>query len=115
MKVILFIVQFFLFIAVFAVGSFLPGAHLMPMWVVSAGGSRNFVLDGLLLAGVLLLLILALEAARKRLRSAGGLTVLAFVLAVMLGFAMKFGLIQKPNVPYAGAYHNRVAISSQLS
>lgn len=115
MKVVLFILQFFLFISAFAVGSFLPGAHLMPMWVVPAGATRNFVVDGLVMACVLLLLILALEATRKRLRSAGGLTVLAFVLAVMLGLAMKFGLMQKPNVPYVGLYHTRETISTQLS
>ena len=115
MKVVLFVLQFFLFLAVFGVGSFLPGVHLMPMWVVSAGASRNFVLDGLVLASVLLLVILAAEAARSRLRSACKLTALAYVLAVMLGFAMKFGLIQKPNVPYAGPYHTTGGIATQLS
>ena len=115
MKVVLVILQFFLFIAVFAAGSFLPGAHLMPMWAVSVSATRNFVLDGLVLTAGLFALILAIEALSGRLRTAGGLTTLAFVLAVVLGLAMKFGLIEKVNVPYVAQYHNLAIPASPLS
>ncbi|HZL27108.1 MAG TPA: hypothetical protein VFC39_11310 [Acidobacteriaceae bacterium] len=91
MKIVLAILQFILFLCVFFVGSILPAVGLMPMKTIPAGVNRVFVLDGLLMMVFVYLIILGIEAARRRLRSGGGLTTLAFILALVLGLAMKFG------------------------
>ena len=90
-KAVLVVLQTVLFLVLFLVGSFLPAFHVLPAWQVSAGAHRVFLLDGLLLTLVVYLLILGMELARRRLRGPGGLTTLALVLALALGFAMKFG------------------------
>jgi hypothetical protein len=90
MKIVLAVLQFLLFLAVFFVGSILPAIGLMPMKTIAAGPNRVFVLDGLIMMVLVYLLILAIEAARRRLRS-GGPTTIAFILALVLGLAMKFG------------------------
>jgi hypothetical protein len=87
------VLQTILLLAVFGVGSFLPVFNILPMWKMGAGATHDFVLDGLLLMIALYLVILAIAAARKRLRSSGALSTLAFVLALLLGFAMKFGMV----------------------
>ena len=53
--------------------------------------TRFFVPDGLLLMIGLFLLILIIEASSKRMRSAGLLTTIGFVLALLLGIFSKFG------------------------
>jgi len=84
--------QFVLFFLTFAVGSILPAFHLLPSIVTKfANGTRLFIWDGVLLMVVLLLVILLIEALRKRLRSAAAWTALAFLLAIILGLAAKFG------------------------
>jgi hypothetical protein len=91
-KAILVVLQTVLFLLLFAAGSFLlPFFPALPVWQVQTGTGRVFVLDGLVLALLVYLLILGIEAARKRLRGPGGLTTLALALALALGFAMKFG------------------------
>lgn len=86
------ILQFILFLLVFAVGSFLPGAHLLlPMWSVSAGAGRIFVYDGLVLMIALYVLILLVAAARRRLPVAWPSSTAAFAVALILGLLMKFG------------------------
>ena len=90
------VLQAMLLLAVFGAGSFLPVFHLLPMWRVAAGANHYFVLDGLLLMLLLYLCILAIEAGRKRLTSSGGLTTLALARALLLGLAMKFGLMDRP-------------------
>ena len=87
------VLQTVLFLLLFVAGSFLP---VLPSfrsldWQVATGPGRVFVMDGLLLMAAVYLLILLLEAAKKRLRGPGGLTTLAFVLALVLGLAMKVG------------------------
>lgn len=89
--------QFLLFYGLFAagivVGLFDP-MHLK--WFVTQlgpGSTRYFVPDGLLMAIGLYVLILLIEAARKRIRQAGPWTTLAFVLALALGLASKFGMV----------------------
>ncbi len=91
MKVVLVVLQTLLFLLLFGGGSFLPVFTSLPSWQVQTGGHSVFVLDGLLMALAVYLLILGLEAARKRLNSAGKLTTLSLVLALILGLAMKFG------------------------
>ena len=91
-KAVLVILQTLLFLLLFAAGSFLlPFFPALPAWQVQTGPHRFFVLDGVLLAVAAYLLILLIEAARRRLRGPGGLTTLALVLALALGLAMKFG------------------------
>ncbi len=92
MKAVLVVLQTLLFLLLYGIGSFLPVFSLMPTWQVQTGAHRFFVLNGLFLALLAYLLILLIEAARKRLRGPGGLTTLAFALALALGLAMKFGL-----------------------
>lgn len=90
-KAVLVVLQTLLFLLLFGIGSFLPAFTSIPAWQIHTGPGRAFVLDGVVLAIAVYLLILLIEAARKRLRGPGGLTTLALVLALALGFAMKFG------------------------
>ena len=85
------ILQFVLFLVVFAAFSFLPPIHLQHVVGTTSDGTRVFIWDGLLLAGVLFVLILAIEAGRRRIRTSGVWTTVAFALAVVLGLAMKLG------------------------
>lgn len=85
------VLQTLLFLVLFGVGSLLPAFTSFPDWRISTAPHRAFVLDGVILALVAYVLILGIEAARKRLRGPGGLTTLALFLALALGFAMKFG------------------------
>ena len=92
MKIVLAILQFLLFLLLFFVGSVvLPGLNILPNKVVAIGDHRQFTYDGLVLMLLVYLFILAIEALRKRLRS-GGLTTVALVLALIIGFWAKFGL-----------------------
>ena len=91
-KTFLVIVQLFLFYVVFLAGSLWDPFKMR--WFVShptLTSTRYFVPDGLLLAFALYLLILLIEAAAKRIRTAGTLTTIAFVLAVIFGLLSKFG------------------------
>lgn len=94
MKVLSVILQFLLFLIVFAVGSFLHPFNLH--WAASAvaGTTRFFVPDGLLLALGVFLAILAIQALRKRLCDSPW-TILSFVLAVAVGYALKFGFVTR--------------------
>ena len=92
-RVISVVLQTILLLAVFGLGSFLPAFNLLPMWKIGAGATHDFVLDGLVFMIVLYLIILAIEALQKRLRNSGVLSTIAFVLALILGFAMKLGMV----------------------
>jgi hypothetical protein len=84
--------QFVLFLLAFAVGSFLPAFQALPLIATRfSNGTRMFIWDGVLLMGVLLAVILLVEAVRKRLRDAAPWTTLAFLLATVLGLVLKFG------------------------
>jgi len=92
-RAIAIILETILFLFVFLAGSLLPAfpsAHL-PSWDVNLGGTRYFVLDGIVFMFILYLLFLVLGAARHRLRSAVLTSTVAVVLALVLGLAMKFG------------------------
>ena len=88
---------FFLFLAVFLSGSFLTVFHLDPFhaqWFVShptPSSIRYFVPTGLIYMTLLYLIVFAIEAAMKRLRTAGLWTTVAYILALVIGFASKFG------------------------
>jgi hypothetical protein len=92
MKSVVFtILQLILLLIVFFVGSIFPPFHFERVLIATPGTTRIFVADGLLLAFVLYILIVILEVARKRLRTAAPWTTLAFLLAVVFGLMMKFG------------------------
>jgi hypothetical protein len=90
-NVVLTILQLILFLIVFFVGSLAPPFHFEHVLIATPGITRIFVADGLVLALVLFVLIVILEAVRKRLRIAAPWTTLAFLLAVVFGLMMKFG------------------------
>jgi len=84
-----------LFLIVFFGGSLLDPFHLK--WFISHPSqlsTRYFVPDGLILMTLLWVIIVAIEASAKRLRSAGLWTTVAYVLALIIGVAMKFGWLQ---------------------
>jgi uncharacterized membrane protein len=92
-KALLTFAQFLLFLAVFAVGSFLHPFNLH--WATTAlasGATRYFVSDGLLLALGVFLAIVIMQAIRKRTCNTTW-TVIAFFLAVAIGYALKLGFI----------------------
>jgi|ERR1700722_11603302 hypothetical protein len=90
-NVVVTILQLILFLIVFFVGSLLPPFHIEHVLIATPGVTRIFVADGLVLVFVLFVLIVILEAVRKRLRVAAPWTTLAFLLAVVFGLMMKFG------------------------
>jgi hypothetical protein len=90
-NVVLTILQLILFLMVFFVGSLFPPFHFEHVLIATPGTTRIFVADGLVLALVLFVLIVILEAVRKRLRIAVPWTTLAFLLAIVFGLMMKFG------------------------
>ena len=91
-RILIGVLQFVVFLVVFALGSFLPGANiLLPMLSVAAGPGRIFVYDGLLLMLLLYALILLVSLARKRIEASWLASTVAVALALILGLAMKFG------------------------
>jgi hypothetical protein len=94
-KAVLVILQTLFFLALFFAGSFLPVFQMLPMWRIAAGATHWLVLDGIFVMLAVWLLIVAIEAAMKRIRTAGALTTLAAALALALGLAMKFGFMDR--------------------
>jgi hypothetical protein len=91
-KAILLILQFFLFLCVFLVGSLMnPFKLRWDVTKLSPTSTRYFVPDGLLLMIALYILILICQVLAKRLRRAGIWTTAAFLLALAVGFLAKFG------------------------
>jgi hypothetical protein len=58
-----------------------------------ANGTRGFQWDGVFLMLAILVVVLIVQALRKRIRSAAPWTALAFALAAILGLVMKFGFM----------------------
>ena len=95
MKIALAIIlQFLIFLIVFAGGSFMHPFNFHWAETVAGGTTHFFIPDGLLLAVGILLAILLVQFLRKRTCDSPW-TILAFVLAVGIGYAMKFGFITK--------------------
>ena len=91
-KIIFTILQFVLFLFAFFAGSILPVFQIFPSNIMTyANGTRGFEWDGVYMMLAIFVLILVIEALRKRLRSAAPWTTLALALATILGLAMKFG------------------------
>jgi hypothetical protein len=96
MKILSAVGQFLLFLLVFLAGSLASPFHLKwGVTVTTPGTTHYFVPDGLLLAFVLYVVILLIEAVRKRLNPAGLYTTGAFLFALILGFLAKFGSVTK--------------------
>ena len=110
-RIVLTLLQFLIFIALLAIGGNWDVINLSlqiramehhttafnPIPVIKTPlGSHILIADGLLFAAVLLVLILLIELLTKKLKPWAGLTLLAFALAICLGFAMKLGLPPAP-------------------
>ena len=92
-KVFLTLLQFVLFLLVSFAGITLPIFHVIPSHITKlADGTRGFEWDGVLLMLALFVLILVIEALRKRLFRAAPWTLLALVLAAIAEYAMKLGV-----------------------
>ena len=92
---------FALFLAVFFGGGVLALFHMDPFgaphWFIShptPTSTRYFVPTGLILMTIVFLIVLGIEAAMKRLRTAGKWTTLVYILALIIGFLAKFGSVQ---------------------
>ncbi|HWZ00550.1 MAG TPA: hypothetical protein VNX17_05705 [Edaphobacter sp.] len=94
-KAVLTILQFFLFLIIFGIGSLFPPFHFEHVLIATPGVTRIFVADGLLLMFALYVLIILVEVMRKRLRTAAPWTTLAVILATVLGLMMKFGFLTR--------------------
>lgn len=94
MKNVLFaVLQFLLFLALFAAGNFLPLFHISFI-TTFANGTRGFQWAGVLLSLLAAIAILVIEAMRGRIQKAGPWTSAAFVLAVLFGLLKwQLGLI----------------------
>jgi len=106
-RILLTLLQFIIFIVLLAVGGNWDAINLalemhalqqhkavsvlIPVFKYPVG-SHILIANGLIFATVLLVLILLLLLVLKKLHPWALLTVLAYVLAVCLGFAMKLGL-----------------------
>lgn len=83
--------QLILFLAVSFFGLILAGINTLPTLSIPIGPGRVFVYDGVLLMLLLYVVILLIELSLKRIRTSGLNSTIAFVLALILGLAMKFG------------------------
>lgn len=94
-KVLFSILQFLLFLIVFAAGSFLHPFNLhWGLTITTPSVTRYFVPDGLLLALGLFLVIAIIQIIRKRL-GAVAWTTLAFLLAAVVGYALQLGFVTR--------------------
>jgi len=91
-KALAIVAQFLLFLLFFAVGSVLHPFNFHWATTTTAATTRSFVPDGLLLALGVFLAIILVQALRKRLCDTPW-TIVAFVLAIGIGYAMKFGFV----------------------
>ena len=88
------------FLALFGGGSFLGLFHLDPFgaphWFVThpaPESTRFFVPSGLFLMTILYMVVLGVEAAAKRVRTAGLWTTVVFLVALVFGLLVKFGFV----------------------
>ena len=76
-------------------GNFQPKV-LIPTIKYPISSTHILIANGLIYAGILLALILLIEALRKKLKPWGGITVFAWVCAVVIALALKIGLPPAP-------------------
>ncbi len=91
-NVIFTILQFVLFSVAYVAGTILPPFGLLPSHVSTWADGTRFEWDGVFLALALFIVILLIEALRKRLRRAAPWTTLALVLAAIVEFVIKLGV-----------------------
>ncbi|MEO6910029.1 MAG: hypothetical protein ABI158_03805 [Edaphobacter sp.] len=91
-KLLSTVLQFVMFLLVYAIGSLFPPFHIQRVLIATPTYSRIFILDGILITLALYLLIVIGETLAKR-RCQVTWTTIAFVLAALLGYVMKFGFI----------------------
>ena len=107
-RILLTLLQFIAFLVLLAIGGYWDVINLslqvrammnhtkafnpIPVIKYPISSAHILIADGLIFATVLLAIILLIQAWRKRLHPWASLSVLAYVLAVCLGFAMKLGL-----------------------
>jgi hypothetical protein len=84
--------QFVLFSVAYVAGAILPPFGLLPSHVATWADGTKFEWDGVLLALALFILILLIEAVRKRLRSAAPWTALALALAAIVECVVRLGV-----------------------
>ena len=91
------LILFGLFTAIFFLGSFLGVLHRDPFpmqWFVThpaPGVVRYFVPTGLILMSGVYCLVFLVEAAARRVRTAGLWTTIVYLLALVVGLVEKFG------------------------
>jgi hypothetical protein len=98
-KTLLIVLQFAIFLVIFAVGSFMSPFHLH--WQLTNSTTpdltvrtvRYFVPDGLILMLVFYLFLILMQLLTKRFLKAAPWTTLALLLAATCGYAMKLGFI----------------------
>ncbi len=94
------LILFALFLAIFFGGGLLHlfGFNLFyAQWFLShptPATTRFFIPAGLILMTILYVIVLGIEAAAKRIRSAGLWTSISFFVALVIGLVAKFGWVQ---------------------
>lgn len=91
-KLLSTVLQFVMFLLVYAIGSLFPPFHIQRVLASTATYTHTFILDGLLIALALYIAIVLAETVMKR-RCQITWTTIAFILAVVLGYVMKFGFV----------------------
>jgi hypothetical protein len=102
-RIVLFLLQLLAFGGLMWVGGFWDILHLqaevthsvwasIPVLKCQVSSTHILIADGLIFAGVLLVLILLLEALGRRLRPWASVSVLAYVIAAVITLALKVGL-----------------------
>jgi len=92
-KVISIVLQTILLLIAYIVGLFLHPFHITQVLISSPAVTRTFVWDGILLMLTAYVLILLIEAARKRLPTSAAGSTIALVLAAILALASKLGFV----------------------
>jgi hypothetical protein len=92
-KVLLTLLQFVLFSLAYVAGVVMATLHMIPSHVTTWANGTKFEWDGVFLTLALFVVILLIEALRKRLRGAAPWTTLALVLAALVECVVKFGVM----------------------
>ena len=91
-KAVFVVLEMVLFFVVYAVGCLLPGANKLPEWTMRLASGKLFVWDGVVLLFVMFVLVMLVQAVRKRLATGWQTPVLALVLTLLLLAATSFPL-----------------------
>jgi len=102
-RIVLTLLQFLVFVVLLAIGGYwdvirlliqikAPSLNVIPLVKLHLSATHDLIANGLIFATVLLVILLIIQALRKALHPWASLSILAFVLAVILSFAMKLGM-----------------------